>query len=500
MPPQADGALGRWWQARRRSHQLLLMAALGGEAALGQAPFSIPALSLIGFALAFAFFPAMKTARAAAVAGLCFGFGYFAVALHWIVQPFLVDSARHGWMAPFALILMALGLALFWALAFGLARRAGRTAWTLVPLLALAEFGRAYLFTGFPWAMPSYGLVNGLGGQAAAWIGPHGLNLLFLALAVALSVLPIRPFVGAFGVAATVAALWPLAAPPAQDPEAPVLRLIQPNAPQRLKWHPDHVWKHFGRAIEATRAGETRPDLIIWPETSVPVRLGDAQNTLTTIATAAGGVPVVLGMNRTEGRRIYNSAVVLGADGLVAGVYDKHHLVPFGEYVPFGDLMAQVGIHGLAARDGAGYSSGPGPRLLDLGPVGQALPLICYEVVFPQDVRGAPARPRLLMQITNDAWFGTFSGPYQHLQQARMRAIEMGLPLVRAANTGVSAVIDARGRVVAALGLDEAGYIDAGLPAARAETVYAKIGDKPFAALMGLLLALTLWRRRGKSD
>uniref|UniRef100_UPI001FB1B9C6 apolipoprotein N-acyltransferase n=1 Tax=Shimia aestuarii TaxID=254406 RepID=UPI001FB1B9C6 len=144
-----------------------------------------------------------------------------------------------------------------------------------------------------------------------------------------------------------------------------------------------------------------------------------------------------------------------------------------------------------------------GPRradFLDLGGVGQALPLICYEVVFPQDVRGAPARPRLLMQITNDAWFGTFSGPFQHLQQARMRAIEMGLPLVRAANTGVSAVIDARGRVVAALGLDEAGYIDAGLPAARAETVYAKIGDMPFAALMGLLLALTLWRRRGKSD
>ena len=476
------------------------MAALGGEAALGQAPFSMPAFSLVGFALALAFFPAMKTPRAAALAGLAFGFGYFVVALHWIVQPFLVDVARHGWMAPFALVFMALGLALFWALAFGVARWAGRSAWALVPLLALAELGRAYLFTGFPWAMPGYGLVDGIGGQAAAWIGPHGLNLLFLALAAALAALPLRPLVGGIGLAATALALWPMAEVPAQDPEAPVLRLVQPNAPQRLKWHPDHVWQHFGRAIEATRAGDARPDLIIWPETSVPVRLGDAQNTLTRIAAAAGGVPVVLGMNRTEGRRIYNSAVVLGADGVVGGVYDKHHLVPFGEYVPFGDLLARFGIHGLAARDGAGYSSGPGPSLLDLGPVGQALPLICYEVVFPQDVRGAPARPRLLMQITNDAWFGAFSGPYQHLQQARMRAIEMGLPLVRAANTGVSAVIDARGRIVAALGLNEAGHVDAGLPPARAETLYAKIGDVPFAALMALLAGLTLWRRRGKSD
>ena len=500
MPTAAERGLARWWQARRGRDQILLMLVLGAGGALGQAPFSLPMLGLVSFALGFAFFAQVQSPRAAFWRGLAFGSGYFVVALHWIVEPFLVDIARHGWMAPFALILMAVGLALFWGLAFALACRAGRGPMMLVPLIALAELARAYLFTGFPWAMPAYGLVDGLGGQAASWVGSHGLNLVFLSIAVALSAGLARPLVGMAGIVAAGVALWPLPSTMQADPEAPVVRLVQPNAPQHLKWHPEHVWKHFGRAIEATRAGATRPDLIVWPETSVPVRLGDARDTLSIVAGAAQGVPVVLGMNRRDGRRIYNSAVILDEKGAVAGVYDKHHLVPFGEYVPFGDVMARIGIHGLAAREGAGYSAGPGPRLLDLGPLGRALPLICYEVVFPQDVRGTPERPGLLMQITNDAWFGTFSGPYQHLQQARMRAIEMGLPLVRAANTGVSAVIDARGRVVARLGMNEAGFIDAALPVARMEPLYAKSGDLPMAGLMGVWIALGFRRRRGKSD
>ena len=476
------------------------MAALGGVAALGQAPFSMPALSLLGFALVFAFFPVMETPREAGRRGLAFGFGYFLVALHWLVEPFLVDAARHGWMAPFALVLMALGLALFWALAFGVARKAGRAVWVLVPLLVLAELVRAYLLTGFPWAMPSYGLVDGLGGQVAAWIGPHGLNYVFLMMAAALSCLRLRPFIGGLGGIAAVVALWPLPEGEPPVPDAPVLRLVQPNAPQRLKWHPEYAWTYFDRAVEATGAGDVRPDIVIWPESSVPVHLGDVEQMLAQIADAAQGVPVVLGLNRPAGWRYYNSAVVLGSDGHLSGLYDKHHLVPFGEYVPFGDMLARLGIHGFAVRDGAGFSAGPGPRLLDLGDVGKALALICYEVVFPQDMRGTAERPRFLMQITNDAWFGTFSGPYQHLQQARMRAIEMGLPLVRAANTGVSAAIDARGRVVAELGLNKAGYLDAPLPEARPETLYARFGDVPVGGLMAFFAALALWRRRGKSD
>ena len=159
--------------------------------------------------------------------------------------------------------------------------------------------------------------------------------------------------------------------------------------------------------------------------------------------------------------------MVLDGGGTVPRIYDKHHLVPFGEYIPFGSVLGNFGLRGLAAEDGDGFSAGPGPALLDLGKAGRALALICYEAIFPQDVNRAPTRPDFLLQTTNDAWFGTFSGPYQHLAQARMRAIEQGLPMVRAANTGVSAIIDARGKVTRHLALDTAGFIDAPLPAAR---------------------------------
>ena len=167
--------------------------------------------------------------------------------------------------------------------------------------------------------------------------------------------------------------------------------------------------------------------------------------------------------------------------------------MPFGEYIPFGDVAARFGLHGFAAQAGQGFSSGPGPELIDLGPLGTALPLICYEAVFPQHARNG-TRPDMLIQITNDAWFGERSGPYQHLAQARMRAIEQGLPMIRAANTGISAIIDPYGRMVASIGLGEAGYADAALPAPLSPTLYASTGDWPAAVL--LFSALLLWWRK----
>ena len=183
-------------------------------------------------------------------------------------------------------------------------------------------------------------------------------------------------------------------------------------------------------------------------------------------------------------------------------LYDKHHLVPFGEYMPMGDLMARFGIHGLAAQEGNGYSSGPGARLLDLGALGAGLPLICYEAVFAHDVNAAPARPSFLMQVTNDAWFGKAAGPKQHLAQARMRAIEQGLPMARAANTGVSAMIDPWGRVTASLALNTEGYVDAALPKPLPPTLYSRSGDLPLTLLLALLLAgmAVLRRRAGNAD
>jgi apolipoprotein N-acyltransferase len=238
------------------------------------------------------------------------------------------------------------------------------------------------------------------------------------------------------------------------------------------------------------------PDAVIWPETAIPWGLTYAENVLQEISAAASGTPVILGVQRTEGMRHFNTLIALGPQGQVTQMYDKHHLVPFGEYMPLGDFAARFGIYGLAPQNGAGFSAGPGARLMDLGPLGRALPLICYEAVFAHDVNAAPARADFIIHATNDAWFGTYAGPQQHLAQARMRAIEQGLPVARVANTGITAMIDPWGRMTASIGLGQAGYIDAALPLPGAPTLYSRTGDVPYAALLGLLLALGLLRAR----
>ncbi|SHJ34836.1 Apolipoprotein N-acyltransferase [Shimia gijangensis] len=485
----AEGAVARWFNARSAWQCIAFLAALGAGTSLGQAPFSLPIFTLVGLVVAFVIFPALKSHREAIAAGLAFGTGYFALSLHWIVEPFLVDVARHGWMAPFALVFLSVGLALFWGAAFAVARWMAIGRWALVLTLTGAEMLRAYVFTGFPWAMLSYGLVDGLAGQAASFVGPHGLTLILLVSAAGISGFRARKTSAVVGILFAVVALWPMPEANVPNPERPMVRLVQPNAPQHQKWDPEFMRVFFDRALRATRSGLEVPDLIVWPETSVPSPLNNSINTRAAIAKAARGAPVVLGLNRYDGLRFYNSAVVIGDEGAIGDVYDKHHLVPFGEYVPFGDVLARFGIHGLAAREGGGYSAGPGPHLMDVGAVGRALPLICYEAVFPQDTRGTDERPDLLMQITNDAWFGAFSGPYQHLQQARMRAIEQGLPLVRAANTGISAVVDARGRVTAQLGLGKEGFLDARLPQALSATVYSRTADLPLSLMLFALIA-----------
>lgn len=467
---------------------------IGAMAGLGHPPFDLWFVTVLAFSAGFLRLQRVKTVRSAVELGLWFGTGYFAMSLHWIVEPFFVDPWRHGWMAPFAIVLLSMGLAIFWAAAFGLAKRLSPLAWTVVPVLTLAELLRAYVLTGFPWAMPSYVLLEQWSGQGAAWIGSHGMNLVVFAVAwvaswgiakrnLGVSALPILGFV-------LLAVPMPDADPTGAATEArPIVRLVQPNAPQHQKWDPDYSGLFFERLVRFSAQGAERPDLIVWPETAVPVLLNYADETLNIISRSARGTPVVLGINRFEGRLLYNAAVLLDAQGQIAATYDKHHLVPFGEFIPLGDLLGQMGITGLASRNGEGFSAGPGPEVMDLGALGQALLLICYEAVFPQDVRGVAQRPSFILHLTNDAWFGNFSGPFQHLAQARIRAIESGLPVLRAANTGVSAAIDARGRVVQSLPLNTDGFLDVALPKPHSATLYWQIGDMPVAIAALLLLA-----------
>ncbi len=500
----ADGALRRWLRAVPVK-AVGLSFVLGLVGALGHPPFDLWFLTFVAFVAAFVRLARAPSTSEAFWQGLGFGTGYFALALSWIVEPFFVDPLRHGWMAPFAITFLAAGLALFFGFAFWMAKRVHPIGWPVVLTMTLAELMRAYLLTGLPWAMPSYVLVDQRVAQIAGLIGPHGLNLLFFALAGAGAVAfqtrgGTRILAAVIAIGGFAVMLVPMAAPIDGGEDRPVVRLIQPNAPQHQKWDPAYAGIFFERLVRYSRAGDTRPDLIVWPETAVPVWLNNAANTLSIISNSAGDAPVVLGINRAEERRIFNAAILLDEAGQVAQVYDKHHLVPFGEYIPLGDVLGQLGIRGFASRNGEGFSPGPGPAVMDLGGLGKALLLICYEAVFPQDVRGAPERPAFILHITNDAWFGSFSGPYQHLAQARMRAIESGLPVLRAANTGVSAAIDAQGRVLSSLALNTEGYLDAPLPVAKPATLYWKIGDLPVAVVILLLLLVTVLLRQRESD
>lgn len=482
--------------------RLTLALACGALAALGQAPWGLWPLTVLMLAGIYALYRDTPCWRRAAWLGWAAGTGYFLLALSWIVEPFLVDPVRHGWMAPFALVFLAMGMALFWALALGAAQRAGGRAFAFAGAFILAEALRGWLFTGFPWAQPGHVLIDtGL----RFWASMGGAHLLTaLVLAGALGIWHLvsgsrRAGVGALAALAALYAGGAVLMPPAGAPkDAPVIRLIQPNAAQHEKWDPALMPVFFDRQLRFTAAPSEagRPDLIVWPETAIPTLLNHADATFAAIAKAARGSSVMLGLRRVEGPRIFNSLVVIDDLGLVTARYDKHHLVPFGEYMPLGGLMARFGIHGLAAEEGGGYSSGPGPRLIDLGALGSGLPLICYEGVFPRNINPVAGEGDAMYLLTNDAWFGKVSGPYQHLAQARLRSAEQGLPMVRVANTGVSAVIDGTGRVVAQIPLGQAGWRDVALPDALGPTLYARTGDAPMLLLALFFVAAGLWTRR----
>jgi apolipoprotein N-acyltransferase len=471
---------------------------LGAVLATGQAPLGFWWLAFPALVALIALIARAAGPRAAAWLGLFAGAGHFGLALNWIVQPFQVDAAHDGWMAPFAVVLMAFGLALFWAAAAAVAAvfPARQRPLALALTLATVELARGYVLTGFPWALIGHIWISTPLAQVAALIGPSGLTLL-TTLAAALAASRRLPGLAASAILLALAAgfgTWRLAAPepPARDI---TLRLVQPDAEQEFKWDADKARMFFDRQLEFTSA-EPHPDLVIWPETAVPYILNQNPELGPMIAEAGQGATVALGIQRTEGNRGWNSLAVIAPDGSISGLYDKHHLVPFGEYIPFGDLADDLfGLKAFAAQEGNAYSAGPGPALLNLGPrLGTVLPLICYEAVFPQDLRGT-ARPDWLLQVTNDAWFGTLTGPYQHLAQARLRAIEQGLPLIRVANTGVSAVIDAKGKVLASIPLGKAAWLDASLPAALPATPYARLGEIPVLLLLASLCAALLLTR-----
>jgi apolipoprotein N-acyltransferase len=489
------------WIAHLNGWRRLLFAVCAGAAsACGFAPLEFFPAMLLGYAALVLLLDGAdrdpRPVRRGAAVGWGFFFGQFLIGLHWIVYPFLIYPDSNLWQLPFALFLPA-GLALFGALACAAAiyfwqDGAGRI-FIFAVMLAAAEWLRGHIFTGFPWNLSAYGWGASLAVlQSASLAGAYGLSFLTMLLGGSLAELAVRRWRLPAAILLLFAALWGfgayrLAAAPARDVPGVSLRLVQPNIPQAEKYVRRFVLRNWERLLAlSTQPG--KPTHIVWPEAATGFALARAPGALDQIALFnVRGQTLITGSDRiirdARGLTEYNSLYLFGPGGALPQTYDKFHLVPFGEYLPFAGLLGSIGLNQLAV--GPGFSAGDHPHVLDAAPAPPVTPLICYEVIFPHAVTDPRApRPGWLVNITDDSWFGPWAGPHQHLLIARVRAIEEGLPIARAANTGISAMIDGNGRVRAQLGLGKMGVVDAPLPQALAPTLYARFGDLIFLLLL----------------
>ena len=522
--PETAGRRGRWTWAVR----LILALIAGAAAALVHPPFGlIP--GLLGYPLLMILAERSARVRGAFWMGWLAGFAYFLVGCWWVAEAFYVNPDQ-AWMAPFAASLLPAGLGLFWGAAAALHRRLSqggvRRVLLFAALFSILEWLRGHVLTGFPWNPAGAGWEAGSApSQFAAVVGVYGLGLITVAAACALAA-PFGPGprkarigVAAAGLAAIVALFVGgavrLAGAETRTTGA-IVRVVQADVAQEVKWSPDAYADIVRRYVSLNqRPGARLPDVIVWPEGAIPnvanrVLAPDAWEARAIAASLQPGQVLLAGLSRGEpdptaetGARWHNSLIALrrlpGAQGgmRVEAAYDKHRLVPFGEFLPLGDLMGRLGVRSLVHVP-ADFSHGPRPAPLRVQGLPVAQPLICYESLFPGFVGRREDGARWIVNVSNDAWFGRTSGPLQHLNLASYRAIETGLPVVRATPTGTSAVIDPWGRVLPGKRLDpgESGVIDAALPAPVGATPYARIGDLGLLAMvLGMLALGRRWRR-----
>ena len=449
----------------------------------------------------------LRGVPAAAMAGWWFGLGYFVPGLYWTSYAFLVDASTFAWLIPFAVLGLPAYLALFTAFGFALARlvwtRDATRVLALAASLTLSEWLRGQVLTGFPWNAFGYALSKPLAlAQTASLVGLWGMTFLCVAIFASPAVLVdgtsrgrkpwIAPMVavsvlivmGIFGIIR-------LSLQPTTNVAGVKLRIMQPNLQQDARFNYSAkaavMQKYLAlsdRASGPQSTGVRDANILIWPESAFPFFLIKESDALAQIADLISkGTVLITGAVRppdlppgVRPTRAYNSIYVIDRNGSILSVYDKLNLVPFGEFLPLQNLMEKLGFEQLTKVQG-GFIAGTVRHTMKIPNAPRMLPLICYEAIFPGDIAARDDRPGWIVNLTNDGWFGISTGPYQHLQQARMRAIEQGLPVVRAANTGVSAVIDPSGRMVARLGLGVEGVLDSGLPAALPPTVYVRTGD-----------------------
>jgi apolipoprotein N-acyltransferase len=514
IPTDFADRLASSLQRVRGFKRLALAAAMGAAGALAFEPFRLFPLLLLSYAgfvlLLDGAAASPRRLRQAWGIGWSFGFGFFLVGLYWIGYAFLVDPDAHAWELPFVAVLMPGGLGLFYAAGALLCILQWRPGVARIFLFALVfaviEWLRGHVLTGFPWNLPAYGWGASTALlQSTAVFGAYGLSLLTLLYGASLATLSRGNDTAARWLPGVMTiffvALWANGEARllmASDDTVPDvhLRIVQPATPQPEKYDQRLQVQNWRRLVDLSEApAPVTPSLIIWPEAAPPFVLARTPQAITDIAQITGDSRVLLtGQVRIaeEGprTRFYNSFAIFGAHGKLLGTSDKFHLVPFGEYLPFEDTLRSIGITEIAAN--TGFSSGPGPQTFSVPGAPPVGPLICYEVIFPQAVTGDP-RPSWLVNMTDDSWFGPNTGPMQHLLIARVRAIEEGLPIVRAANTGISAIIDPYGRMRARLDLGLRGVLDGDLPVALPSTPFARYGNPILLTLFLICAGAALW-------
>jgi apolipoprotein N-acyltransferase len=532
LSPLVEGVILSWGWRRRA-----IAFVSGAAGALALPPFSL--FPLIALPLTIAVWlidgaqdrgagrPLIGSMRAAFGAGWWMGFGYFLAGLWWVGAAFLVEADKFAWALPLGVVALPAVLAFFPAAGFAIAR----ALWSPGPArvfalafgLGIAEWARGLLFTGFPWNDLGMALGSNLAlAQIASLVGLHGLTFLTIAIFAAPATLwrvgEGRLSLAPAGLAALALALiavfgaFRLMSPASAALPGVKLRLIQPNVGQDdASFSPeakDAILRRYfdlsERATAPDRSGVRDVTHLIWPESAFPFILSRDKQALADISGfLGGGTTLITGAARLEndgGRppRYFNSIEIVGRDGLSAERYDKQHLVPFGEYMPFQSILEKAGVTQFVDVPG-GFEPGRGSRDLKVPGLPDAMALVCYEAIFPieiGDLFSGAERPRWLLNLTDDAWFGQTPGPYQHFAQARLRAIELGAPLVRDANSGISAVLDGMGREIAAAPLGAEGVLDAELPEALPPTWQSRLGSLG-AALIGLaFLAAALAGKR----
>ena len=496
----------------------LIALVVGAVSAFAFAPVGLWPLMPIAFAVLCELLDRAASLKRALLIGWLFGLGQFVVGLNWIATAFTYQAAMPAWLGWIAVVLLSLYLAVYPMLAAGIAWTFGRSRRIALVLglagaWAITEWLRAGIFTGFAWNPVGVTFNDTHLLNATAFIGTYGLSALVVVAGGLLWLMVRKEWRGAGAVAVVLLALHFLPQPSHAQSKQASIRVVQPNIGQHDKWRPGYSEIAAQRLAQLSmKPGGQRPRLLFWPEAAVTNPMEDARTSphdayaaferSRASASISAGEYLLTGgiaLLSDDGNRVTggaNSVFVIGQGGQVLHRYDKAHLVPYGEYLPMRPLLSAIGLSRLAPGE-VDFQPGPGPRTVALPDWGKVGFQLCYEIIFSGEVVDSHNRPDFIFNPSNDAWFGAW-GPPQHLAQARLRAAEEGLPVIRSTPTGISALIDARGRVVHSLAWRSAGYFDATLPVASEPTLFARFGNiiplvLGFALIIG---AIALGRSR----